>query len=229
MKDPSRLLEGYTTPAERAMLENARDDGPSDAQLAAARAALGLAPIALVPPIEAAVTGTAKTVKLALAAAAITAGVSAGVVGYRSTEPIRPLPPMAPASVDVQVPKMIEAVELEPPAEVRMPPKRVRPRREAEAPVPPPPRPTLRDEMRLIQEARLAVEARDGPRALATLEAYDDMFETGTLREEADALYVEAAFITGDENAPVLAKRFLERHPTSPYAAAIRALSEAAP
>jgi hypothetical protein len=106
-----------------------------------------------------------------------------------------------------------------------------------EPPPPPPPAPSalvharpraapapaladaLTDEVRLVADARGALESGDGARALSLLAEHDRRFAAGVLSPEAEALRVEALCRVGrTDEAQVQAARFTDRHPGSPLA-----------
>jgi hypothetical protein len=95
----------------------------------------------------------------------------------------------------------------------------------------PPPEPgarqdtTLEGELRMLDEARLALEAHAGARALAALDAYAQRFPAGGMRIESTALRIEALFALGQrEQAETLARAFLATHSSSPAAMRVRLL-----
>jgi outer membrane protein assembly factor BamD (BamD/ComL family) len=94
------------------------------------------------------------------------------------------------------------------------------------AATPPPVTPSaLAAEVRLLDEARDALSANDGPRALDALHRYARQFPAGTLNLEATVLRIEALFMTGaSSQAASLGHDFLSAHPTSTHAARVRRL-----
>ncbi len=94
------------------------------------------------------------------------------------------------------------------------------------APAAPPVTPSaLAAEVRLLDEARDALAATDGPRALDALHRYGRQFPAGTLNLEATVLRIEALFMTGaSSQAASLGRDFLAAHPTSTHAARVRRL-----
>lgn len=86
----------------------------------------------------------------------------------------------------------------------------------------------LRDELAMIDEARTSLGSGNGAAALATLDRYDARFPSGLLREEAEAVRVEALFAAGrGEEGKRLGAEFLRVHPSSPHAQRVRSLLDA--
>jgi hypothetical protein len=95
------------------------------------------------------------------------------------------------------------------------------------APPPDPPAPatsTLAAEVALLDQARGAVAAKSGERALDVLGRYTRQFPSGTLALEASVLRIEALFLTGSPAATTLANEFLAAHPSSTHATHVRRL-----
>jgi hypothetical protein len=83
---------------------------------------------------------------------------------------------------------------------------------------------TLR-ESRLLAEARTAWRRGDARAALTALDALEREFPLGVLVQEREALRIQALAALGERTrAQALAQRFLEQHPNSPHAEAIRLL-----
>lgn len=86
----------------------------------------------------------------------------------------------------------------------------------------------LREEISLIDAMRAALAKDDTALALSRYRAYSSRFKDGTLREEAEALRVEATRRSGDEKrADALAKRFESQHPESPHLGRVRGAASA--
>jgi len=83
----------------------------------------------------------------------------------------------------------------------------------------------LAAEVHVLDEARGALAASDGARALDALRSYARQFPAGTLNLEATVLRIEALYMTGSASAATaLAQDFLAAHPTSTHAARVRRL-----
>ena len=83
----------------------------------------------------------------------------------------------------------------------------------------------LAEENRLLREARDALRAGDAARALSSLTTMDRKFPSGALLQERELLRVQALLAAGSrERAVVVAKRFVSRYPSSPYATKMRTL-----
>jgi hypothetical protein len=81
----------------------------------------------------------------------------------------------------------------------------------------------------LLDSARAALTAGSFSAALQATDRYEHQFPAGELRPEADVVAIEALAARGDEAAcRERAARFLERYPTDPHAARVKALAERA-
>lgn len=220
-------------PELKALLDAAKDEAPSAAMKAKARAALGL-PTPVVPPAgpaptSAAVTtlGVATVVKavlvLGLVGGAYTVGVEVGE--SRAREAFERLPPK---TVVVEVPA--KAIVPEPlPSPVEPPPvaadasvvvKRPRP---VEAPVDD----DLPAELALLDAAKRALAGGDGAAALASLQAYATRFPRGVMRTEAELLRLEALLQAGRRaDAEAVGKKLVSSTDSELVRTRVRALLE---
>jgi hypothetical protein len=83
----------------------------------------------------------------------------------------------------------------------------------------------LAAEVAMLDQARGAVAAKSGERALEVLGRYARQFPAGTLNLEATVLRIEALFLTGaTAPAAALAREFLAAHPSSTHASHVRRL-----
>lgn len=203
-----RLLEGEGSEFERGLLDSLRHERPSAELEQRMRAAIGLGPaLAPVPAPEpsgpvAAAAPVGKTVgwgSIAAGSAAVALVVAGGLWFTRGTEPTE-LPASRPAPAPVQVappsepeaegPAPIDAKDLraEEPS-VEHAPQKSRPQPSHGAPS----SASLREEIRLIDSARVAVKKNEGARALGILDQYTRRFPDGAFKEEARVLRGEAA------------------------------------
>jgi TolA-binding protein len=172
--------------------------------------------------LSTAATGTAATassvgwVKVALVGLAAAGLAGVAYVGLRTAPaPTAVLPPVKPVPVTVEAPataepKPVSVAELEV--------------AEAAGPAPARPRPVasvapdLREEIRLLDQARAAVRAGEGSQALSLLSKYARRYPRGQFRQEAQVLRVEALKLSGNQQAAVaLGKKFVAAHPESPH------------
>jgi len=78
--------------------------------------------------------------------------------------------------------------------------------------------PALRDEIRLLDRARSALQQKAPKRALLELARYQERFPRGSFRQEASVLRVEALAQGGErDRAAALARDFVAQHPNSPH------------
>jgi TolA-binding protein len=76
----------------------------------------------------------------------------------------------------------------------------------------------LRDEIRLMDQARAALRAGSADKALALLARYAQRYPEGAFRQEATVLQLEALERAGQRSkASSLARKFLDEHPESPH------------
>jgi len=122
--------------------------------------------------------------------------------------PVEPKPTaVEPIPVTVpEVQKTVEAVEaVEPSEPVR--------RETRAAPVA-----DIREEIKLLDQARSAVRSGNNAQALRALSKYEQRFPRGQFRQEVQVLRMEALKQSGEsERASALAKKFLAEHPNSPH------------
>jgi hypothetical protein len=212
-----RLLDDTGTDFEHSLLSALRDEKPSPELVARMQQGLGLRTAAAGSAATASSVGWIKVSLVGLATLGL-AGVA--YVALRSSPSPTVGPPSvrpAPAKVETLVtlaPKPVAVAELavapaenRAPAEDRMP-ARVRPAGSVA--------PDLREEIRLLDQARSAVRAGEGSQALALLTRYSRRYPRGQFRQEAQVLRVEALKLSGNQQAAVaLGKKFVAAHPES--------------
>ena len=225
--DPPRLLEDSGDEFELALLGSAALDVGSDRVRAACVAAMAAG----------AVMGTAATAQAAgvgakaggvLFAKWLAVGTTVGVVATTAAVAIRPSAPPAPAA---PIPASAEA---SPGAAPAGPQARRRAPREVEAPAPSTARPSavaapaqssLAEELRLLDQARAALQEGEPGDALDALGRRDRAHPRGALGPEATVLRVQALLAAGDRaGAETVATRWLTRHPDGPHSRRIREL-----
>lgn len=239
---PERLLAGGdATTFERRVLEQALQKGPSSAASARLAKTLGVTAGAIAtatvegaaravpkPPVE---VGAAKATAVAGATAWpwVTGGVVglaiAGLVGARAWRPSVPRPtPVAP--------------QVAPPAAAPAPVATELGRPTSEVPAPAPALPAaahhphvagasgdLRDEITLLDDARAALSADDGRRALELVRRYQEKYPTASFRPEATAIKIEALLkLDRQTEARALAARFVTENRGSLLAKRVAAL-----
>jgi TolA-binding protein len=229
MKDPKRLLDGDGTAFERALLGAIATERPSRDLHRNMRLGIGLVGLGAV-----AKAASASWNQIAMAGVVVVGLVTGGtIVAKRQAEATAPLVQnvAAPAPVDPVAPPKPANLEPVPPAaeviplpEPRQPDVvRVAPRRDAK-----PAMSDIREEIRLLDQARSAVRSGASAQALRTLAKYEQKFPRGQFRQEVSVLRMEALKQSGDsERAAVLAKRFLVEHPNSPHVERVQGVGEA--
>lgn len=218
MKDPRRLLDGDGTAFERTLLGAIAGERPPLHLHRKMRLGLGLAGVGTTAKTAAASLGP-----IALAAVVVGSVVAGGaaLVRHESTPPA----PAAPTKT-VRAPAVVARAS-EPTAAASVTkgatetnPARIVPREPAAR------RTTdglgtnsnIREEIRLLDEARSAVRGGAVEDALRVLANYEQRFPRGQFRQEMQVLRMEALNRTGEgERATALAKRFLAEHPKSPH------------
>ncbi len=225
--DPPRLLDQSGDEFERALLGSAALDVGSDRVRAACVAAMAAG----------AVMGTAATAQAAgvsakagsvLFAKWLAVGTTVGVVATTAAVAIRPSAPSAPT---VPAPRSVEPATAVAPARPRA--RRPAPQ-EVEAPAPSTPPPSavpapaqssLAEELRLLDQARAALQQDRPVDALAALGRRDRAHPQGALGPEATVLRVQALLAAGDRNgAETTGRRWLEHHPSGAHSRRIRDL-----
>jgi hypothetical protein len=197
-----RLLEGDGSEVERGLLDALRLERPSEELEARMRAAIGLAPIAAPEPAPPA-SATAPAGKalgtwgaIGIGSVVVALLVGGGTMlgsGEPSADAPAPNPPpvVAPATEPAPTPAVAaEPRAPEPAAEQAN--AEPRPQRTHISPPPTSNAASLREEIRLIDSARIAVKKNEGARAVSILDQYVRRFPNGTFREEARVLRTEA-------------------------------------
>lgn len=213
-----RLLDEGGSEFETSLLSALRDEKPSPELVARMQQGLGLSGAASAGTATAAAS-SAGWVKAALVGLAAVGLAGVGFVALRPAEsPVVVLPSVKPVPVKAEAPaaaepKPVSVSELE----VSRPASA-----EEQSPVKPRPvasvAPDLREEIKLLDQARAAVRAGEGSQALALLSKYARRYPRGQFRQEAQVLRVEALKQSGKQQAAVeLGKKFVAAHPESPH------------
>jgi hypothetical protein len=88
----------------------------------------------------------------------------------------------------------------------------------------------LREENRLLREARSFERAGNPGQAMRTLNELDRSFAHGALLQEREILRIQSLSATGATSAAkTRAEQFLKRYPASPYAAHVRSILDGSP
>lgn len=105
-----------------------------------------------------------------------------------------------------------------------------KPARERSAPAAAPElKPSLADEVAVLDSAREALDSSDPARALQVLEKHDKQFAAGVLSLEAKLLRIEVTLARGDRAGAIrLANEFLAAHPRSAHTSRVRSVLAAA-
>jgi len=189
MKDLKPLLREGASDFERQLLSAAMRERPSPQLHSRMRRTLGLTgPIAWAGSVKAMLATVAG--KGAVAVAVV--GLAAGVVGLRAQQAERSAPS---ANVAVEAPSTAPAAPIPAavppslavaPAAAPAAPAAVEPAAEE------PSSGELREEIRLLDEARSALQRGSGAAALEQLDRYRQRFPSGVLRREASLLRQQA-------------------------------------
>lgn len=236
MKEPKRLLE-MGSMFERSILEQGRDERPSDdvarktlAAMAATQVAgAPLAPSRLrLPSPRALVTGALAIGGAALVAASISSS-------FVAPPPAPPSSRVAPTHSEVRPSAVVEerapvvtpdslpnaatvntapVVAMSAPAPVRAVPK-----------VAPVASASIAREVELLDGVKSSLASGDAAAAAKELDAYDAEFPEGSLRPEATVLRIRTLLARGDRAAAdKLGQEFLAKHPTGIHAKRVRSL-----
>jgi hypothetical protein len=214
--NPEPLLRGEGTAFERELLDAAARERPSAEMIGSIQQALGMG-------TSAAKVGASAGGSLVAYAAAAVLGVGGAVFGIAALRD--PAPPAVPAAiVQRALPAELKAALPGPPASSVTPVPGAAGRGNEPAPTAPAPSKRastsddLREQIRLVDEARAALRSGAAERAAALLERYAQRFPRGAFRQEVAVLRVEALEQQGERGkASALAREFLERHPRSPH------------
>jgi hypothetical protein len=197
-----RLLEGDGSELERGLLDALRLERPSPELEQRMRAAIGLGPIGATAVPEtstptAAALPAGKTVGWgAIVGGAVAAAVVAGSVlllTQSGSSGGAPPPAVAPAPAKV-APPAEPRVSPSTPADLHvdeLPQEQAVPKVRSQINVAPASA-SLKEEIRLIDSARVAVKKNESARALGILDQYARRFPDGSFKEEARVLRAEA-------------------------------------
>ncbi len=212
MKDPKRFLEGDGTAFERALLGAVAAERPARDLHRKMRVGIGLVGVGAV-----AKAASASWNQIAMAGLVVAGLVTGGAIVAKkeaAKEPaLQPVVVAAPAPMAPK-PTPVEPIPVAMPEEApkAAPAERVRHETRV-APVS-----DIREEIRLLDQARAAVKSGAHAKALRTLSKYDQKFPRGQFRQEVAVLRMEALKQSGQSGrASALAKKFLAEHPNSPH------------
>jgi hypothetical protein len=248
----TRPLAKTGTDVERLLLGAGADEGPDEESVRRAAAVLGIVPRAA---LVAATLGAAQRATQASKWLSLFTWGSASIAGVAAIAVVahvaRPLPsaavagarvarsaavPDAVAMPSVPIPGSPSPTRSLParaaaPAETPAVASRGAPSIDARSPVRPLTSATpgaadrLREQAQILDGARTLLALGDAPGALARLGDYDRRFPSGSLREEAQLLRIEALTHAGDRGAAsALARGFLRTYPASVHADRVAAL-----
>jgi hypothetical protein len=223
MKDPMRLLASDATDFERLVLRAARCEQPSPINRRRMRRALILAEIGLLT----AGFKAAASVSNHWFVVAVVAGVLAGKASSSADafSPVNPVANVVTVTTQAPEPPVLPQVEPAPtadtasvPVEALEPAKDDAPVKLATRSIPPAKTSDLREEIRLLDQARSQIRSGSAAQALTTLRQYRSLFPRGAFLQEASVLRIEALAASGNRTlAASEAKRFLAHHPRSPH------------
>jgi hypothetical protein len=249
MSDLRRLKLDTSDPARQEVLGSWQQDRPSAAARERAWAAIssgvgvGLGSTAAAAGSKAGKFAASSALKWiaggALAAAALAtgaavryAGSSHAAVAPTANVPSTPVPAPPPVEVPAPPPHDDETTPTQPSSTDRSIARsvpagsaRARPPAASASAVATSDDYSIREQLARIDEARGALRRGDTASALRALDAYDRLFPDGALTQEATVVRVQTLLAAGDRaGAGVVERGFLAAHPSSPYAARIRAM-----
>lgn len=219
MNDPERLLDAGASPFERYLLDAAANEKPPLELVSGMQAGLGLGVKTGAIASVASGSGVASYVAIAvLGFGTVLAGYMAlqSPAKSQSVPAVKPAPavvaaPVA-APVEIEASPAAEAPEAAKPEEAAPVPKKVSAVSKSSA------GDELRQELKLLDEARAALKGGAPARARNLLEQHARRFPNGSFRQEADVLRVETLERLGErQKAASLAREFLSEHPESPH------------
>ena len=213
MADMKRLLEDGGTPFERALLGAAAREIPAPMLERRMRRALGIGFIAsgaklamaLVPVAAIALGAAAVGIRHSRSQAQEVAFVAPKPVPRQAERPVSMIPPAVPLAADAHATPMAKPPKQQVPSAAL-------PGRRATATT------DLKREIRLLDQARSAVQNGASALALELLRSYDQRYPRGAFRQEVAVLRVEALERRGErERANDLARKFVAENPDSPH------------
>lgn len=231
MSDPRPLHDEGATSFERQLLDAAVRERPSPEMLASMQSGLGLGATA-----AKATTGAAGT--FAGYAAITLLAVGGAVIGLVSLRDVSPAAkPVAPVhqverAVPIVVPAPVVPVPAAPsaalPAAAGVAPDAASPSPEPTVRARARPKSDIRDEIRLVDQARSSLRSGSAERAVTLLDQYVQRYPRGAFRQEVAVLRVEAFERLGERRrASALAREFLNQHPESPHSERVSKALEA--
>lgn len=224
---PERLRVVDATDLERRLLEAAAHEQPSPELSKRMARAIGVSPTAIGNPADgtaarssnaasgASVGSGSPSILPWIAAAVLGLAVTGVIVGTRlSTRPVREERPSSPAVPQPAVTQLTVPLEIAPAAESqRDAPLTARHNQPAKTGS------DLREQIALLDSARVAMAANADGRALETLRRYQDKYPAGSFRPEAAALKIEALVKLGRRaEARAQAERFNSDYGKGPLA-----------
>lgn len=241
MTRPRRLLSDKPTSLERSLLEAAVKERPSDLQRMRVREAIWEAAPASARGGAAAGTslGTKIAVLGAIGAAIVGLAVlqRARLANHELADASLPVPSIvhtaegnvapavhaiAPTPAAAEAPSRPNVEARPAPAKSRAASENVRAARSTGAEVS-----DVRDQIRMIDEARAAMDRHDPSTALVSIDRYASKYPEGMFRQEARILRILALDDRGDHaRATALARSFLASYPTSAHVARIERIAE---
>jgi TolA-binding protein len=210
VNDPERLLDAGASPFERYLLDAAANEKPPLELVSGMQAGLGLG--VKTGAIASAVGGSGVASYVAVAVVGFGA-VLAGYMALQSPAKSQSMPASKPAPAEAApTAEAPEAPEAAKPEEAAPVPKKVSTVSKSSA------GDELRQELKLLDEARAALKSGAPARARSLLEQHARRFSNGSFRQEADVLRVETLERLGErQKAASLAREFLSEHPESPH------------
>jgi hypothetical protein len=228
MSDPRRLLAGDATEFERLLLGAAGHERPSHSQHRRMRRALILAELGVFATSAKALASLAQhVVVVAVVASSLAGSDSPSAVMSSRLQNEGVTPTCASATSKEQAKEPVGALAYDATVEhlplVSSEPTDPKVAGRARPDAPPRRLPDLREEIALMDQARMALRLRAPDRALATLEQYRTRFPRGSFGQEAMVSRIEALAASGNRTrAMAEATEFLTRHPNSPHAERLR-------
>jgi hypothetical protein len=215
MNEPRRLLDEEGTPFERSLLSALANERPSPEL--ERRMRQGLTVVGTAAGVQIAVAGWIKVAAAGLVAAGLGAGFAVSQRAKPDVAPTVAAPPPPPLVAKPAPSPEVAPVEPSPPKAIA-----------TAAPVRPPVPASgdMREEIRLLDQARAAVRGGENEQALRLLEKYDRRYPRGQFRQEVQVLRVEALERSGNKKAALaLGKKFVAEHPESPHVERVQSVT----
>lgn len=232
MTDPERLLSSGITDFERLVLYAAKREQPSSGQQRRMRRALFFAELGFLTAGFKAIASVGNHLVVVAVIASALVGTGSSRNRESSNQAARPAAPttvqpaLAPSPIGLE-PVITDSAKNVVRTEPLALDTKSMEAKGAHRPFVPSKPVDLTEEIRLLDEARMALRTNNPARALTTLNRYLSQFPRGSFHQEASVLRIEALAMNGNKvQAAAEAKTFMAKHPGSPHVEKLTRLTQ---